>query len=87
MIERKSRDICEKCENFCRSITRDGFPIYCCAIEHNPQRCGDGRIWHKLSTVLYTGLFEDCPYCRKRKQGWNRYAGMPWEANSWMNQT
>ena len=62
MIERKSRDICEKCENFCRSITRDGFPIYCCAIEHNPQRCDDGRIWHKLSTVLYTEPFEDCPY-------------------------
>ena len=62
MIERKSREICEKCENFCRSSTKSGFPIYRCAIEHNPQRCSDGHIWHKLSTVLYTEPLEDCPY-------------------------
>ena len=62
MIERKSIDICEKCENFCRSSTRNGFPIYRCAIEHNSRRCSDGRIWHKLSTVLYTEPLEDCPY-------------------------
>lgn len=62
MIERKSKEICEKCENFMRSCTRSGFPIYRCKIEHNPQRCSDGRIWHKLSTVLYTEPLKECPY-------------------------
>ena len=62
MIERKSKEICEKCDNFLKGRTKSGYPIFRCAIEHNPSKCKDGHIWHKLSTVLYTEPLPECPY-------------------------
>ena len=54
MIERKSKDICEKCDYFKSTYTKIGYPIYRCMKE--------GGKFHKLSTVLYSEPSTECPY-------------------------
>lgn len=65
MQELKNKELCMQCGKLMRSRTREGYPVFYCAVEYEGLSLNDALTygkWYKLSTVLYTEAPKKCPY-------------------------